>query len=154
MITILCCLKQHIRKAHLIHNFNKTLTTMQINKYVDISTLDKEAKKDYIDRHSAFVYAEGAAKKGEKYKVKVKVGDQYAHPDDADHFIAWAQLWDGEKMLAQASFTEGALGNAAGQLEVDFYIVPTKKTLKLTAQAFCTKHGLWQSEEKVVEVAE
>jgi superoxide reductase len=125
---------------------------MKINRYVDISTLDKEAKKDYIDRHSAFVHVEGSATKGEKYKVKVKVGDEYTHPDDPDHYIAWVQLWDGEKMLAQASFIEGALGNAPSQLEVDFYIVPKKK-LKLIAQAFCTKHGLWQSEEVEVEVA-
>ncbi len=125
---------------------------MKINKYVDISTLDKEAKKDYIDRHSAFVHCESSATKGEKFKVKVKVGDEYKHPDDPDHYIAWVQLWNGEKMLAQANFIEGALGNAPAHLEVDFYIVPTKK-LKLTAQAFCTKHGLWQSEEVEIEVA-
>lgn len=29
---------------------------MKINKYEDISQIDREAKKDYIDRHSAFVY--------------------------------------------------------------------------------------------------
>lgn len=126
---------------------------MNINKYVDISTLDKEAKKDYIDRHSVFIHISGAGKVGQKYKVKVKVGDEYLHPDDADHYIAWIQLWDGEKMLAQANFIEGAQGNQPSQLEVDFYIVPKKK-LKLTAQAFCTKHGLWQSDEKTVEVSE
>jgi len=124
---------------------------MKINKYVDISTLDKEAKKDYIDRHSAFVHCEKSAKAGEKFKVKVRVGDEYAHPDDTDHFISYVQLWNGEKMLAQANFTEGALGNTANNLEVDFYIVP-KKNMKLTAMAFCTKHGLWQSDEKIVEV--
>lgn len=124
---------------------------MKVNKYVDISTLDKEAKKDFIDRHSAFVHVESEAKAGEKFKVKVKVGDEYLHPDDPDHYISWVQLWDGEKMLAQANFVEGALGNVAGQQEVDFYIVPTKN-LKLTAQAFCTKHGLWQSDEVAVSV--
>jgi superoxide reductase len=123
---------------------------MKINKYVDISTLDKEGKKDYIDRHSAFVHCEKTAKLNEKFKVKVRVGDEYAHPDDADHYISYVQLWNGEKMLAQANFIEGALGNAANNLEVDFYIVP-KKNLKLTAMAFCTKHGLWQSDEVVVE---
>lgn len=126
---------------------------MNINKYVDISTLDKEAKRDYIDRHSAFVHCESSAKKGEKFKVKVKVGDEYKHPDDFDHFIAWVQLWDGEKMLAQANYFAGALGSEANQLEVDFYIVPTKK-MKLMAHAYCTKHGLWQSDEINVEVAE
>ena len=125
---------------------------MKINRYVDISTLDKEAKKDYIDRHSAFVHCESTAKENEKFKIKVRVGDEYAHPDVPDHYISYVQLWDGEKMLAQASFVEGALGNDPNNLEVDFYIV-AKKKLKLTAMAFCTKHGLWQSDEVIVEIA-
>lgn len=124
---------------------------MKINKYEDISQTDKEAKKDFIDKHSAFVHCENQAKAGEKFKVKVKVGDQIKHPDDPDHYIAWVQLWNGEKMLAQANFIEGALGNQAENLEVDFYIVP-KTNMKLVAHAFCTKHGLWQSEEVSVAV--
>ena len=125
---------------------------MKINRYVDISTLDKDAKKDYIDRHSAFVHCESTAKADEKFKVKVRVGNEYPHPDVPDHYISYVQLWDGEKMLAQASFVEGALGNDPNNLEVDFHIVPKKK-LKLTAMAFCTKHGLWQSDEVIVEIA-
>ena len=125
---------------------------MKINRYVDISTIDREAKKDYIDRHSAFVHCDSSAKVDEKFKVKVKVGDEYAHPDVPDHYIAYVQLWNGEKMLAQANFIEGALGNNPNNLEVDFYIVP-KRNLKLTAMAFCTKHGLWQSEEIAVEIS-
>ena len=126
---------------------------MKINRYQDISQIDKEAKKDYIDRHSPFVHCESSAKKGEKFKVKVKVGDEYSHPDDFDHYIAWVQLWNGETMLAETTFTAGAQGNVSSQVEVDFYIVPTKK-MKLTAMSYCTKHGLWQSDEVVVEVAE
>lgn len=126
---------------------------MKINKYEDISQIDREAKRDYIDRHSAFVHCESTAKKGEKFKVKVKVGDEYAHPDDFDHYIAYVQLWNGETFLAQANFTAGMLGSTPGHVEVDFYLVPTKK-MKLTAMAYCTKHGLWQSDEVVVEVSE
>ncbi len=124
---------------------------MKINRYVDISTIDREAKKDYIDRHSPFIHCEPKAKAGEKFKVKVKLVDEYPHPDDFDHYIAWVQLWNGENMLAQAHFTPGVLGNEAGHVEVDFYIVP-KRNMKLVAQAFCTKHGLWQSDEVQVEV--
>ncbi len=124
---------------------------MKINRYVDIDTIEREAKKDYIDRHSAFVHCEKEAKLGEAFKVKVRVGDEYKHPDDADHYIAWVQLWNGEKMLAKADFIEGALGNEPGNVEVEFNIVP-KKNMKLIAMAFCTKHGLWQSEEIEVEV--
>lgn len=124
---------------------------MKINKYEDISLIEREAKKDYIDRHSAFLITEDSTTKDEKFKVKVKVGDEYSHPDDFDHYISWVQLWDGEKMLAEATFQAGTLGNAAGQAEVDFYIVPSKN-MKLTAVAYCTKHGLWHSDEKLIEV--
>lgn len=123
---------------------------MKINRYEDISTIEREAKKDYVDRHSPFVHCDSTAKKNEKFRVKVKVGNEYKHPDDFDHYISWIQLWDGEIMLAQNVFTAGALGNAAGQAETDFYIVPTKK-MKLAATSFCTKHGLWQSDEKIVD---
>lgn len=124
---------------------------MKINKYEDISQIDREAKKDYIDRHSAFVYCDDKAKKGENFKVKIKVGDEYKHPDDFEHYIAWVQLWDGERMLAKADYMAGTLGSEANQLEVDFYVTPKRK-MKLTAHAYCTKHGLWQSDEKIVEV--
>ena len=124
---------------------------MKINRYEDISQIDREAKRDYIDRHSAFIHCETHASKGEKFKVKIKIGDEYKHPDDFDHYISWVQLWDGERMLAEASFLAGAQGSAPGQVEVDFYIVPTK-TMKLTALAYCTKHGLWQSNETIVDV--
>ncbi len=126
---------------------------MKINRYVDISTIDREAKKDYIDRHSPFVHCESNAKKGEKFTVKVKLGDEYAHPDDFDHYISWVQIWNREFMLGQATFSPGALGNMPGHVEVDFHIVP-QKNMKLTAMAFCTKHGLWQSDEIEVEVVE
>ena len=126
---------------------------MKINKYEDISQIDKEAKKDYIDRHSAFVHCATEAKKGEKFTVKVQVGDEYAHPDDFDHYISYVQLWNGETFLTEAHFTPGVLGNMAGQVEVDFHIVPLKN-MKLTAMAYCTKHGLWQSDEVKVAVSE
>ena len=123
----------------------------KINRYQDISQIDKEAKKDYIDRHSPFIICEDTAKAGEKFKVKVKVGNEYSHPDDFDHYIAYVQLWDGDRLLAQTTFTPGTYGNEKSQVEVDFYIIP-KKNLKLTAMSYCTKHGLWESEVKEVKV--
>jgi superoxide reductase len=124
---------------------------MKINRYEDISQIEREAKRDFIDRHSAFIHSDSKAIKGEKIKVKVKIGEAYFHPDDFDHYISWIQLWDGERMLAKTSFLAGAMGGAPSQVEVDFYVVPTK-AMKLTALAYCTKHGLWQSDEKTVEV--
>ncbi len=132
-------------------NQTKRIDMPKINRYVDIDTVEREAKKDYIDRHSPFVHCESSAAKGEPFTVKVKVGNEYSHPDDFDHYIAYVQLWNGEVLLGQATFTPGTLGNAKGHVEVDFHIVPTGK-LKLTAMAYCTKHGLWESDPVEVEV--
>lgn len=127
----------------------------KINKYVDIDTVEREAKKDYIDRHSPFITCSNEAKMGEKFAVTVKVGNEYTHPDDYDHFIANVQLYNGETLLARADFVPGTLGgqDSKGQAEVVFNVVPTTKKLKLVAQSYCTKHGVWESDPVVVEVA-
>ena len=96
---------------------------MKINQYQDIAEVEKEAKKDYIDRHSPFIHCESNAVKNEKFLVKVKIGNEYQHPDDFDHYISYVQLWDREVMLAQATFNAGAFGSLPAQVETDFYIV-------------------------------
>jgi superoxide reductase len=126
----------------------------KINRYVDIDTVEREAKKDYIDRHSAFVHCPSEAKKGQKFAVTVKVGDQYPHPDDFDHYIASVSLFNGETLLAKADFMSGMLGNEKSQAEVTFNIIPTGSKLNLIAHAYCTKHGIWESDPVVVNVAE
>jgi superoxide reductase len=111
----------------------------------------KEVRKDYFDRHSPVVICEGTASKGEKMKVKVRVGTEYSHPDDPDHYISYVQLWNRETLLAEASFPPGTLGNQKSQVEVDFYIIPVL-SMNLSAISYCTNHGLWQSEFVEVKV--
>ncbi len=127
----------------------------KINRYVDIDQVEREAKKDYIDRHSAFIHCNDAAKKGEKFPVTVRVGNEYTHPDDPDHFIEYIQLFNGETLLAEARFLSGALGgqDSKSQAEVVFNIVPSGAKLNLVAHAYCTKHGIWESDPKEVAVS-
>ncbi len=122
-------------------------------KPVDISQEEKECRKDYFDRHTPFIICERETKRNEKLKVKVTLGDEYVHPDDYDHYISTIQLWNRETLLAQVHFAPGAMGNVAGHVEVDFYVVP-KMTMNLAAMAVCTKHGLWQSETVDVAVVD
>jgi superoxide reductase len=117
----------------------------KINKYVDISEVDREAKKDLIDRHSPFITVEGEAKKGEMLAVKVKMGNEYTHPDDFDHYIESITLFDGDTKLAMATFIPGTLGNEKSHAEVTFNIRPMKSKLNLIAHGYCTKHGIWES---------
>ncbi len=119
---------------------------------VDISKEEKEVRKDYFDRHTPHVICDSNAKEGEKFKVKVRLGNEYSHPDDPDHHIKYVQLWNRETFLVEAHFAPGSLGYQAEQIEVDFYIVPGAVSMNLSAMAACTKHGLWQSESKEVTV--
>ena len=126
----------------------------KINKYVDIDTVEREAKKDLIDRHSPFITVDGDAKKGETLKVNVKMGNEYTHPDDFDHYIESITLFNGETKLAMATFVPGTLGNEKSHCEVTFTIRPMSKKLNLVAHGYCTKHGIWESTPVAVEVAE
>ncbi|OSM02233.1 class II SORL domain-containing protein [Magnetofaba australis] len=128
----------------------------KINRYVDISEVEKEAKKDYIDRHSPFIECADSAKAGEKFPVTVRMGKEYAHPDDTDHYIKSIQLYSGTTLLGEANFVSGMLGGtgAKGQAEVTFNVVPSAGTLRLTALSYCTKHGLWECDPVEVNVAE
>lgn len=124
----------------------------RVFKAVDISSEEKEVRKDYFDRHTPVIHCNDTAREGEKIKVKVKMGTEYPHPDQPDHYISYIQLWNRETFLAEVHFTPGVLGNQAGFAEVDFYIVPGPVSLNLTAMATCTNHGLWQSEPKEVKI--
>ncbi len=126
----------------------------KVNRYVDIDTVEREAKKDYIDRHSPFIHCDSSAKAGEKFAVTVKMGKEYTHPDNPDHFIQSIRLFDGETLLGETTYLAGTFGglDKKAHAEVTFCIVPTKN-LKLVAQAYCTKHGLWENEPVVVSVS-
>ncbi len=124
----------------------------KINKYEDIDSVEREAKKDLIDRHSPFITVNGAAKKGEMLGVNVRMGQEYTHPDDFDHYIESITLFNGNTKLATTTFVPGTLGNEKSHSEVTFNIRPTGNKLRLVAHGYCTKHGIWESTEVVVEV--
>ncbi|MBN2895911.1 MAG: class II SORL domain-containing protein [Campylobacterales bacterium] len=128
----------------------------KINRYVDIDTIERESKKDYIDRHSPFIHCESTAKAGEPFAVTVKMGKEYTHPDDFDHFIEGVQLYNGETLLAKAEFVAGMLGGQdhKGHATVTFNVVPKGKKMTFVAQSYCTKHGIWESDPVEVAVAE
>ncbi len=126
----------------------------KVNVYENIDNVEREAKKDLIDRHSPFITVDGEAKVGETLKVTVKMGNEYTHQDDFDHFIESITLFNGETKLATASFVPGTLGNEKSHAEVTFTIRPMGKKLNLVAHGYCTKHGIWESTKVEVAVAQ
>ncbi len=124
----------------------------RVFKALDIENEEKEVKKDYLDRHMPHVICPGEVRKGEIFRVKVKMGNEYPHPDDHDHYISIIQLWNRETLLAETRYSSGAYGNKPVHVEVDYYISAPEVSMNLSAMAVCTKHGLWQSEDKYVKV--
>jgi superoxide reductase len=119
----------------------------------DIDKEEKDVRKDYFDRHMPVILCESSAKKGKKFAVKIRVGTDYSHPDDHNHYIKYVQLWNRETLLAQAEFPPGTLGNQKSQVEVVFYTIQAA-SMNLRAMAYCTNHGLWQSEPFSVKIKE
>ena len=118
----------------------------KINRYVDIGTVEREAKKDYIDRHSPFITSPKAVQAGKVFEVTIKVGNEYSHPDDLDHYVSSISLYNHQTLLASAEFKAGMLGGQdhKGHATVTFRILPQGRKMKLSAHAYCTKHGIWE----------
>ncbi len=126
----------------------------RVFKAIEIEKEDKEVMRDYLDRHMPHVICADSVKRGERFAVKVRLGEEYSHPDDNDHYIGLMQLWNRETLLAEARYLAGVSGHKPTHFEVDFYIVAPDVSLNLSAMAVCTKHGLWQSEDKAVKVTD
>jgi superoxide reductase len=124
----------------------------RVFKAIDIEQEKKELRKDYFDRHTPVIICDSKVKKGNKLQVKVRVGTDYVHPDDFNHYISYVQLWNRETLLAETRFLPGTFGNKPGNPEVDFYIVAPEVSMSLTAMCLCTQHGLWMSEPKAIKV--
>jgi len=124
----------------------------RVFKATEIEKEEKELKRDYLDRHMPHIFCPDTVKRGEKFEVRVVLGDEYVHPDDPDHYISVIQLWNRETLLAETRYTAGAYANKPEHFEAGFFIVAPEVSMNLSAMAVCTKHGLWQSEDKPVKV--
>ena len=120
------------------------------------SSEEQISRKDFIDKHTPFVYCDTHPKKGVPLSVRVRVGKEHSHIDDFNHFISSITLYDGENQLARAELSACIVSaeERKGNAQVAFTIVPSKKTYTFHAQCYCTKHGTWESETLNIEVEE
>ncbi len=115
----------------------------------------KDAKKDYLDRHTPRVIAPARVAKGESFDVTVRMGSEYVHPDLPEHYIQSLQLYRGEKLLGGATYAPGA--NSAGRetpsgFQQATFRIALDANATLSAMSYCTMHGIWTSAAVVVEV--
>lgn len=89
--------------------------------------------------------------KREEVKVRVKVGEEIAHPNTLEHHIVWIKLYylaEGAQLPVQvADFNFSAHGESEAFTEPQgIAVFKAEKNGKLFAQSYCNIHGLWESE--------
>ncbi len=115
---------------------------------------EKVSRKDFIDKHTPYVFCDGIPQRGVPIVVRVRVGKEYSHIDDFNHYISTITLFDAERMLAKVELAACIVSadEHKGNAEVAFTIVPNKDTYTFNAQCYCTKHGLWQGDSLDIHV--
>ncbi|MBP1671326.1 MAG: dethiobiotin synthase [Bacteroidales bacterium] len=112
-----------------------------------------EKVRQYADKHSPVIICESTAERNKPFRVKVKIGKSVKHPNAPDHHYEYIQLWNLETLVGEIKLQRSSFGDLPVHIEAEFTIIP-KTSLRLTALAYCNKHGLWQSEELFVPVTE
>ena len=112
-----------------------------------------EKVRQYADKHSPVIICESTAERNKPFRVKVKIGKSVKHPNAPDHHSEYIQLWNLETLVGEIKLQRSSFGDLPVHIEAEFTIIP-KTSLRLTALAYCNKHGLWQSEELFVPVTE
>ena len=107
----------------------------------------------YADKHSPVVVCdkEPEAVRNKPFKVKVRIGMTIKHPNTPEHHFEYVQLWNLETLVGEVKLQRASYGDQPVQIETDFIFIP-KISLRLTAVAYCSKHGLWQSEEVFIPI--
>jgi len=105
----------------------------------------------YADKHSPVIICESEATRNKPFNVKVRIGRTIKHPNAPDHHYEYIQLWNLETLVGEIKLQRASYGDLPVQIEAGFTFIP-KVSLRLTALAYCNKHGLWQSEEVYVTI--
>jgi len=98
---------------------------------------DLDAVTDFERKHTPFIEAidlDG------KTQVTISVGHYVAHPNEADHFIAWIELYAGDAPIARFDLSPVATSPTVS------VAVDVDPGTKLKAVEYCNLHGLWAAE--------
>ena len=119
-----------------------------IFKHETFDAKERQTRADFIDKHMPYILHEGTAKKGVPFTIRVRVGKEFSHIDDFNHYISTISVFDGDSLLAKVELAPCIVSAEEHRGNVDFTlsIVPSKSIYHLSAQCYCTKHGTWQSD--------
>ena len=89
------------------------------------------------------------SQEGDNYKIELSVGKEIAHPNTAEHHIAWVEVFfveEGKETAMPVGKVEFWGHGEAGFTEprATLYFKSEKKG-KFYAIAYCNIHGLWEN---------
>jgi superoxide reductase len=110
-----------------------------------------EKVRNYADKHTPVIICKTDAERNKPFKVTVRIGTKVKHPNAPDHHYEYIQLWNLETLIGEVKLQRSNYGDNPVHIEQDFTVFP-RVSMRLTALAYCNKHGLWRSEEVFVKV--
>lgn len=110
-----------------------------------------------VEKHVPVINAPEKVKKGELVEVNLNIGEEIAHPNTLEHYIAWIKLYfqpEGFNFPIEIGTYEFASHGEEGVFTDPNVTTKFKaeKSGTLYATSYCNIHGLWDnSQELVVE---
>ena len=113
-----------------------------------------------VEKHAPVIEAPDAVKAGDIIAVSAGLGKAIAHPNTAQHYIAWISLYflpEGGKLAIQLAHAEfKAHGESTTDVPGPALTNPSMtanvklaKSGTLQAVAYCNIHGVWQSSKAI-----
>ncbi len=111
----------------------------------EMNRADPANMTDMMRKHTPLIEVPDEVKAGEPVAVFLKVGgiDGVEHPKLLGHWINWAELYAGERLLGRVGFAP-----AVSQPEATLHIILEEPTT-LRVLAYCNLHGIWESTKSV-----
>ncbi|KAB3531155.1 class II SORL domain-containing protein [Alkaliphilus serpentinus] len=106
------------------------------------------------EKHVPVIHAPEKVNSGEKFEVKISIGDAIGHPNSFEHYIAWFKLFfqpeGGKFPIELATFNFSAHGEGDNLTEpVGLTTVKLNTSGTLYAVSYCNIHGLWENSKEI-----
>lgn len=106
------------------------------------------------EKHVPVIHTPDKVQAGEKFELKVSIGDAIGHPNTLEHYIAWFKVFfhpEGAKFPVEiASFNFAAHGEGESFTEpVGATTVKLNKSGTFHAVSYCNIHGLWENTKEI-----
>jgi len=110
------------------------------------------------EKHVPVIHLPKDVKKGEYFDIKVLIGEEIAHPNTLEHYIAWIKVYfheDGAKFPVEIG-TVNFAAHGESNIFTDYNATlrfKAEKSGTVYATSYCNIHGLWEnsSELKIEE---